>query len=111
MGEQGFSIQQLREYVVLYANTHKYIGEYTGESDLLREMYPKFPDIEPKEFKDKGDKVVSYIEWFFTALSRRGADEEPEDLNPEVQAFYDHVMEQVPQITMLCNEMIDRLAD
>jgi hypothetical protein len=116
MGEKGFEIPELREYVVLYTNTRKYISMHTSESETLGEMYHRFPEIEMPEFNNKADRIISYILWLFGNFNSRYNSyvrryREPQEFNPEIKAYYEQLMDKVPDITRLCNEMIDRLAD
>ena len=114
MGNEGIEVEQIREYVVLYNQTLQYIRDHFVESEALRLLYGKFPAIEYKEFNTSSDKAKSSVAWlFWTIISgvTGGLIRTPAAMNPEIDKYYNDILEKIPVVNTIASEMIMRLGE
>jgi|GEM_PF-2616807 hypothetical protein len=107
MGNQGLDADHVREYVVLYIDTLKYIRMHLEESETLKELYYKFPLIELKEFDKPIDGIMSFVGGLIGSRSRVAAGSS----NPRLEKYRQEILEKMPLINTIASEMIMRLGE
>jgi hypothetical protein len=107
LGNKELWIENIREYVVLYNETLRYIKEHLSESDVLQELYGKFPEIEYREFNTPADKVLTFFNWILQIGGRRRL--YTQTFNPRLNQYRHEILEAMPLISTIASEMMMRL--
>ena|ERR1700739_87298 len=107
MGNEGLDADHVREYVVLYIDTLKYIRMHLEESETLKELYYKFPPIELKEFDKPIDSIMSFVGGLIGRRSRAVAGSS----NPRLEKYRQEILEKMPLISTIASEMVMRLGE
>jgi len=107
LGNKELWIENIREYVVLYNETLRYIKEHLSESDVLQELYGKFPEIEYREFNMPADKVLTFFNWILQIGGRRRL--YTQTFNPRLNQYRHEILEAMPLISTIASEMMMRL--
>jgi hypothetical protein len=109
-GKEPLDFEEYRDYVVLYNNTLKYIKDNQSESETLKELYPRFPEIELKEFNKPIDYILGFIFSFFE-YQRASGSQSILRYNPRWIKYRNDLYDNQRLIYTLASEMIMRVGE
>jgi hypothetical protein len=111
MGIPALPDERIREYVVLYNETLRYINNHINEDSLLKEFYGKFPAIELKEFNKPIDKIIDFIFRFLGDVLFSGRYIRHERMSPEHRKYINSIHETMPLVNTIASELIMRIGE
>ncbi len=111
LGTPELDDERIREYVVLYNETLKYISNHLNEDSVLKEYYGKFPKIELKEFNKPSEKFLDLTFRFINDVIFSKSYARGQGMSPEHRKYIDSVRETMPEISTIASELIMRIGE